>query len=1089
MYPDVRERTIMRTIALLVLMAAGAEPRQEPPEAAPDTAGLEFFEQKIRPVLTERCYSCHSATAEKLKGNLFLDTREGTLKGGDLGPSVVPGNPERSLLLKAIRYTDEDLRMPPKKRLPSEQVADFEAWVRRGAPDPRSKGAAKPRVDPAKVKAHWAFQPLKDSPLASIDAFIEAKLKEKGLRLSPAADRRTLIRRAAYDLTGLPPTAEEIEAFVQDPAPDAYERVVDRLLDSPRYGERWGRHWLDVARYADTKGYVYADRDESRFAHAWAYRDWVVRAFNEDVPFDRFLMLQIAADRLVTGDDQRDLAAMGYLTLGPRFLQNIHDIIDDRLDTLGRGMMGLTISCARCHDHKFDPIPTRDYYSLYGVFASSAERLVPAAQVEKSPAGEAFAAELKKRQDSLETLFAKKRDQLLERLRGQTPMYLVAVTEIEKLHTEEFYSFIHGEDVNPVVARRWHLYLLETRKQFHPVFAAWNAFQSMTEKELAEQSAAWLEANRGKLNPKVAEALAAQPIRTMQDVAARYGKLLKDAHGRAKEPAADDAEKALRDVLYGPDSPVALPKGSISELEWFFEEGSRVDVAKGFRLIEQWIIESKASPPYADILEDKPQLYNPRVFRRGNSANKGEEVPRQFVGFLAGPDRTPFTDGSGRLELAKAVASPKNPLTARVWVNRVWLNHFGRGLVATPSDFGLRSDPPSHPELLDFLARTLIADNWSTKKLHRRILLSGAYRQSSDDNPAARAIDAENRLLWRANRRRLDWESMRDSFLAVSGNLDPVIGGRAVPFAAPRRTIYGYVDRLNIPGMLRAFDFASVDAHSPQRYQTTVPQQALFLMNSPFMVEQARGLANRAGSAEGPERVRALYRFVFGREPSGDEIMLGRRLLDQPAPPPIVWKPGPWHYGYGEVDETTQKVKQFTPFPHFSGTAWQGGKGVPDPVTGWSYLTAQGGHAGNDFQHATIRRWAAPQDGTVTVSGTAAHKNKGGNGVRARLISSRAGELASWTLKQLEAEMKIKGIEVKKDDTIDFVVDFHGEITDDEFTWAPVIQMKSTSAANAGQMIEWSAAAQFGGPPPAPLTPLEKYAQTLLLTNEFFFLD
>src|SRR6185369_13174655 len=434
-------------------------------------------------------------------------------------------------------------------------------------------------------------------------------------------------------------------------------------------------------------------------------------------------MLQIAADRLVTGEDKRDLAAMGFLTLGPRFLQNIHDIIDDRLDTMGRGMMALTISCARCHDHKFDPIPTKDYYSLYGVFASSSERLAPCAEVEKSPAGDAFAVELKKRQEALETLFAKKRDQLLDRLRGQTPMYLAAVTEIEKLHTEEFYSFISGDDVNPVIARRWHLYLLETRKAFHPVWAAWNAYMGMTEKERAEKWGPWIDANREKLNPRVAAALA-EPVASMKDLAARYGKLLKDAHGRAKEPAADDAEKAIRDILTGAESPIALPKGSISELEWFFEEGSRVEVAKGFRAIEQWIIDSKASPPYADILEDKPQLYNPRIFRRGNPANKGEEVPRQFIGFLSGPDRAPFADGSGRLELAKAIADPKNPLTARVWANRVWLNHFGRGLVATPSDFGLRSDPPSHPELLDFLARSLIAGGWSTKKLHKMILLS-----------------------------------------------------------------------------------------------------------------------------------------------------------------------------------------------------------------------------------------------------------------------------------------------------------------------------------------------------------------------------
>jgi hypothetical protein len=1081
----------MRALLLVLLLAAGAEAAQEP--AAPDPAGLELFEQKIRPILAEKCYSCHSATAEKLKGNLYLDTREGTLKGGDLGPAVVPGDPDRSLLIKAIRFTDEDLKMPPKKRLPAQQIADFEAWVKRGAPDPRSSSAAKLRVDPQKVKAHWAFQPLRESPLASIDDFVEQKLKEKGLRLSPSADRRTLIRRVSYDLTGLPPTAEEIDAFVADPAADAYEKLVDRLLASPRYGERWGRHWLDVARYADTKGYVYADRDESRMAHAWAYRDWVVRAFNGDLPYDRFLKLQIAADRLVAGDDKADLAAMGFLTIGPRFLQNIHDIIDDRLDTLGRGMMALTISCARCHDHKFDPIPTRDYYSLYGVFASSTERWVPAAPVEKNPAGEAFSGEMKKRQEALETLFAKKRDGLLERLRSQTPMYLAAVTEIEKLHTEEFYSFIQPDDVNPVVARQWHLYLLETRKApFHPVFAAWTAFQAMTRRELEAGSAAWLEANGEKLNPKVLLALAGEPIKTMKDVAARYGKLLKDVHGRAKEPNVDDAEKALRDVLYGAESPIALPRLSVSELEWYFEEGSRVELAKGQRDIERWLLEAKASPPYACILEDKAQLINPRVFRRGNPANKGEEVPRQFIGFLAGPGRAPFADGSGRLELANAVASPANPLTARVWVNRVWLNHFGRGLVATPSDFGLRSEPPSHPELLDFLARRLIADGWSTKKLHRLILSSATYRQPSDDQAAARAVDPENRLLWRANRRRLDWESMRDSFLAVSGRLDPAIGGKPVPFSTPRRTLYGYIDRLNIPGMLRAFDMASVDSSSPQRHQTTVPQQALFLMNSPFMIEQARALAKRppvAAATDAAGRVRALSRLVFGRDPSNEEIALSRRILEQPLPPPVAWNGGPWYYGYGEVDEATKKVSSFTPLPYFTGFQWQGGTELPDAVAGWSYLNAQGGHAGNDLKHATIRRWIAPEDGAITVSGTVAHKNQHGNGIRARLISSRSGELASWTLKKLEAEMKIKSIEVKKDDTIDFVVDFNGEITDDEFSWAPVIQMKSKSAANDGQVTEWNAAKQFSGPPPAPQSPLERYAQTLLLTNEFFFLD
>lgn len=885
------------------LLAALAGAAQGP---AADPEGVEFFEKRVRPILAARCYECHSAAAPKLKGGLRLDVSEALRRGGPRGPAVRPGDPDRSPLLQAVRWADEDLRMPPRKKLPDREIADLEAWVLRGAPllpDRAAREAAAP--DPSGALDHWAFRPVGDpapppvrnEALAAtpVDRFLLARLEEKGLSFSPPADKRTLLRRVAFDLTGLPPAPEEMDAFLADESPDAFARAVDRLLASPHYGERWGRHWLDVARYADTKGYVYADREEARFVHAHAYRDWVLGAFNEDLPFDRFLTYQIAADRLVGEGDRRHLAAMGFLTVGRRFINNIHDIIDDRIDTLTRGMMGLTVSCARSHDHKYDPIPTADYYSLYGIFASSAETLVRLpGDPERPSEREVFERELRRREEALEALFRRKRDELLERLRAQTGMYLAAAVEVEKLPTEEFYQILSPDEVNPVIARRWYAYIASRAKAFDRVFAPWHAWAAVPERELAVRAPAWLAENAARLNPRVAAALGGAPPASMREVAERYGRLLagiyrkwKEAEKRKAERLQDDAEEELRRVLYGPDSPIALPPGAISEVEWFFDEATRVELGKAQRAIDQFLIDHKGAPLYASILVDRPVPSEPRIFRRGNPATKGEEVPRRFLAILSGGRREPFRDGSGRLELARAIASPANPLTARVWVNRVWLHHFGRPLVATPSDFGLRSDPPSHPELLDWLARRFVEGGWSTKNLHRLIVLSSAYRQSSADNPEARRVDPENRLLWRMNRRRLDFEAMRDAALAAAGRLDRRMGGRPVDLvrspSSARRTVYAFVDRLNVPGVMRAFDLAGVDAHSPMRAQTTTPQQALFLMNSPFFAEQARALAARpevAREADAAGRIRALYRRLFAREPSAGELALGAGSQD-----------------------------------------------------------------------------------------------------------------------------------------------------------------------------------------------------------------
>jgi hypothetical protein len=1221
--------------------------------------GDDFFEAKIRPVLAEHCYKCHSASAEKVKGDLLLDSREAMLKGGESGkPVIVPGDADRSRLIEAIRYSNEDLQMPPKKaggKLSDAQISDFVAWVNLGAPDPRTNRivVAKSPYDFAKARKFWSFQPPTEPPLpktqiagwskSAIDDFILAKLEEKGLQPSLPADKRTLIRRATYDLTGLPPTAAEVEAYLKDHSPKAFARVVDRLLSSPRYGERWGRYWLDVARYSDTKGYVYSDREEGRFVHSSAYRDWVIRAFNEDMPYDRFLRLQIAADQIVgqasslspsTSErspeigklngpqDRRDLAAMGFLTLGRRFLGVVHDIIDDRIDVVMRGTQGLTVSCARCHDHKFDPIPTRDYYSLYGIFNGSTERELPlVTDLEQNERFAEFAKGLHEREEKLDKTFRKKCDELSERLRGQSVQYLAAVLEVDKLPSEEFYAIRGPDDLNPTIVRQWDNYLRLTAGQPNPVFALWHEFEKLPEKDFAAraaelvrslsaptnstsapdvpepQSAAGIlpadqsvqsSAGRmpaapwGRPSPVVLQAFATNPPSSMQEVAKRYGELLVNAHrtwldalknageNKTLEALPDRDQEELRRVLYGADSPVLVPSGAIVDLEWFFDEGGRVELGKLQAEIDRWINKS-ASPPYAVILADRQTQRNPRVFMRGNPVNKGPEVPRQFLEILAGENRKAFSRGSGRLELAEAIASRENPLTARVMVNRIWSHHFGAGLVRTPSDFGTRCEAPSHPELLDWLACRFMADNWSIKKLHRLIMLSAVYQQSSEvgqasslsvtglattsskgvhateqngettpphttaetttaltpalspergrtvHNPqgfspasgqhrllaSAATIDPENRLLWHFNRHRLDFESARDSLLAVSDELDANTGGKSVelfnkPFAR-RRTVYGFVDRQFLPGVFRVFDFANPDMHSPQRLDTTVPQQALFFMNSPFVVERARALAGRVEAVRNPEsRIQELYHLVFQRPASARQIDLAKGFLAsaESLPPPEPPKPvvSPWQYGFGEYDEAAQRVKNFEALPHFTGDSWQGGAAWPDTKLGWVQLTAQGGHAGNDLQHAAIRRWIAPRDAVVSIGGTLLHEHKEGDGIRGRIISDRAGQLGSWTLHNDKAETKFESVEVRSGDAIDFVVDFNANLNNDDFKWSPVIKLKDqpAGAASGDYAGEWNAKKDFGGPPeqpPRPLSAWEKYAQVLLLSNEFMFVD
>jgi mono/diheme cytochrome c family protein len=1060
----------------------------------------QFFEQKIRPVLAERCYACHGARASKVQGGLLLDTAEGLRKGGNSGPAVAPGNPDASLLIRAIRYSAKELQMPPGGALPPAQIADFEQWVKAGAPDPREGALPAKSAATSKARSFWSFQRpkepdipevrLKDWVRTPVDAFILARLEAKGLQPSPPADKRTLIRRATYDLIGLPPTPAEIDDFLADTSPAAFERVVDRLLASPHYGERWGRHWLDVARYADTK------TSGARFPYSYTYRDWVIRAFNNDLPYDEFLKQQIAADLLPQGDPQ-NLAALGFITLGRDFPKSVHEMIDDRIDVISRGTLGLTVSCARCHDHKYDPIPTRDYYSLYGIISAAHEPgelpLISTAVASPRPRDVSFETALKRRREVMAQYRARRYAILMDELRTapQISAYLLSGQEARSKSNTEIEAMARDRDLNLFLLRRWKDYVERTEKERDPVLVAWHAFAAIPAGQFAAKSASVTQqlTTSCQSNRLVCNLFAKSPPSSLKEVAERYGKLVA---GFAKSgPAPDPDQEAVRLVLFAAGAPMNV---AFSDLDKIQTEGDNNNLGLLRNRFDTTLVDYAylGSPPRAMSLADDPSPPPAHVFVRGNPNNPGAEVPRRFLTVLSGEDAPPFRNGSGRLDLANAIATSDNPLTARVMVNRVWQHHFGAGLVRTPSDFGLRGERPSHPELLDYLALRFVEGGWSVKKLHRVIMLSSVYRQGSGDNVESRRADPENTLLWRMNRQRLDFESMRDSMLAVSGQLDRSLGGVPVsltarPFSG-RRTVYGFIDRARLPNMLASFDFASPEQHSPMRYQTTVPQQALFLMNSPFIVEQARSLCRRPEIASGTEpgsRVLALYRAVYGRAPTAEEAARALRFVSsqksesQRAPQP----PTAWQCGLGEWDEAAHRVKNFEPFRYFTGDAWQPSAMLPDPRSGNAHLTAEGGQPSEDSRYLVIRRWVVPRDGTLGITGALQNTHddmRTGDGVRGRIVSSRAGELASWVVWGVEAETRIAGLEVKQGEVIDFTVDGRGDPDNDAFSWSPAVQMDD---------IKSSSRDEFRGPPETPLNAWERYAQVLLGTNEFAFVD
>ena len=875
--------------------------------AAPSAEDVVFFEREVRPLLINRCLECHGE--EKQKGGLRLDSAAGWRAGGNGGAVIIPGSPEKSPLIAAVRHTDEDLQMPPKERLPAAEIAVLEEWVRRGAPDPRDAAAPLARkagpMTLDQARAHWAFQPVVAPEIPTgepgqhpIDRFLRARLSAEGLASSPPADPRTLLRRAYHVLLGLPPTFERVERFAAEPSPAAWERLIDELLARPEHGQRWARHWLDVARYADTTDK--STDSERRIPFAHTYRDWVVEALNRDLPFDGFVRQQIAAD-LLPAADKPDLRALGFLTVGRRFEGNLDAaelVVDDRIDVVSRGFLGLTVACARCHDHKFDALPTADYYSLFGILASTDEPLdLP--EVGAAPDNDEVRQYRAKRAGLLaayerliDEIGASARRRLRE-LATENLRYLVE----ESPNHRTVDGFIPLDTPRGLLTRggppRWRALIEGSVARGERFFALWPALLALPREGFAEQARALIEAAEQRAEAHEAAVLAElrrRPPATMHDVADAFGRVIRDA---LECPEGS----ALARLIAAPGNALDFPSDEIRrDVLRFVSDHElvlrREGEAAGKIRTELVTLEATAPVARAQVVAATREPFAPRVLTRGDRLRPGAPVPRRIPRVLAVVDDEEFAD-DGRRRFAAALASPSNPLTARVIVNRVWQHHFGTGLVATADDFGVTGERPSHPELLDHLAGWFMRNGWSLKALHRHLMTSEAWRQSSAPQAAALEKDPGNRLVWRMNPRRIDFEAMRDGLLRVAGRLDVRPGGRgtALTDENTRRTLYGQTDRFRIPALLRNFDVANPDTSIPRRAETTHPLQALFFLNSPFVLAQAEALNRQPEIAEAAglaERITLLYRRALWREPAAEERALAEEFLG-PSPDSERW--------------------------------------------------------------------------------------------------------------------------------------------------------------------------------------------------------
>ena len=943
----------------------------------------EFFEAKIRPLLVTRCCGCHSTEKGKTQGGLALDSQQGWQHGGESGPAIEPGKADESLLIRAVQYGDDGPQMPPEDaggKLPDSEIALLKEWVRRGAYDPRVTVVRRGGLTEQELRAWWSFQPLRKAPAIEgrptaehqIDGFIKARLESGGLTSSPEADRRTLIRRATYDLTGLPATTEEVDAFLADQSPIAYESLIDRLLQSPHYGERWGRHWLDVVRYADTAG----ENTDHPIPDAWRYRNWVIDAFNRDLPYDQFVREQIAGDLLHTHDSAASYAdgvvATGFLAIARRFDhdsdKHMHLTFEDTIDTLGKTFLGLSIACARCHDHKYDPISAKDYYAIYGIL-NSTRFAFPGCEAKQQPRDlipllppaewaktvepydhqlAAIDAELKQLQDAQTAITSEFKTASANSVKSlahgeiadggaqpfdDAPENSLSSVEVKSGQMIQLTIDPNGNYGADTTLIEWQITEIGGAER------QWNLTQDIVSDFPAgnphadryRHSAVWLflDGGSGGLLP--------ENVRDLQGQAGlhvwRSGDNPAVLVNSTNLPIAVWTSLPAQSVFVHPatESPVAVAwvspidgqvrisgrivdahPGGPTGVGWTIDQfdGDSAPVLK--RLTEIGSQRTLLMAQRADLVAHAPvrefayavtegTVANARLHLRGDPEKLGEEVPRRWLELLGGQEISADA-GSGRRQLAEWLTDPANPLVARVMVNRIWQYHSGKGLVQTPNDFGTRGQHPSHPELLDWLAAQFMESGWSVKSMHRLMMLSATYRQSTGDETGdthrkGMAVDPNNTLYWRFDRRRLSAEELRDSLLAVSEQIDLSPGGphpipptgtwsfsQHVPFAGVsdtnKRSIYLMTLRNRRQPFMGLFDGADPNATTPQRQVTTVPTQSLYFLNDPFFHEQAGKVAERILKQPNDDsRLNELFRVVFQRSPSATERETAKRFL------------------------------------------------------------------------------------------------------------------------------------------------------------------------------------------------------------------
>ena len=890
----------------------------QPASAAQSTEQIEFFEKRIRPVLVANCAKCHNPKAKVAE--LDLSTCEGFARGGESGALVNKEKPEESRLLKAVGY-DDKLKMPPTGKMKTDEIAALTEWVKMGAPWPSVKTEAIAEAKPAAPKStrefteeekkYWAYQSLAKPVVpkvknqawvkSPVDAFILARLEEKNLTPAPPADKLTLLRRATFDLTGLPPTETEIKNFLADASPKAFEKVVERLLTSPRYGEKWGRHWLDVARYADSTG----NDEDHRYPFAWKYRDYVIESFNNDLPYDQFVREQIAGDLLPAKDvpkenpdavNRRGIIATGFLALGPKAVAQqdktkmLYDVYDEQVDVTSKAFLGLTLACARCHNHKFDALLTKDYYSMINVFASTRsfsnpdshvsgvfeKPLVTKAEFEKyKTARSEHQAKERRAQTEMEEIVDSVREPAAKLLAPRLAEFMLAADKVYNggAKPEE----VAAQTRLPVeVLKRW-VSLLQPKDLTPQHLLEW---RNAKPEKLAEAAQNYQRRFQTRLNEWLEEMA---KWRAGEKVIQEGKK--KSASGKPTFEAGDD--RFFQAVYFAAGGPFGISAKDKSK----FTEAQNQRLAELQKEIETLKKTAPAEPELACAIEDSEPVAQ-KVFVRGDYNSPGEEAPKAFPAILTAFDTRPNFSGSGRLQLAEWMTQPEHPLTSRVMTNRLWQWHFGEGLVRTPDNFGKMGDKPSHPELLDFLSREFVKSGWSIKAMHRLIMSSNAYQMAAVNPSLSADADTDNRLLTRFNRRRLSVEELRDGLLAIEGSIDFTMGGSLQsgrgtdgennqgrlslnPEKLKRRTVYIPLRRANLPTLLNLFDFGDATTMGGKRQLTNVSTQALFWLNSEFLTDRSTAMAKALlsdASLNDSARVESFYLKVLNRKAEKEEI-------------------------------------------------------------------------------------------------------------------------------------------------------------------------------------------------------------------------